>query len=97
METLLIPLFLKQLKEIKNINVLPSKANFVLVELLNGLTSEGVSIDLLVNHGVYVRNCIDKIGLKGQYIRIAARSFEENQQIYRSLKKIVEWSKSYKT
>ena len=80
--------FLNQLKELKNINILPSKANFVLVELLNGLTSEDVSLNLLIRHGVYVRNCSDKIGLDGQYIRIAARSFEENQHIFNALKEI---------
>ena len=80
--------FLNQLKELKNINILPSKANFVLVELLNGLTSEEVSLNLLIDHGVYVRNCSDKIGLDGEYIRIAARSFEENQLIYKALKAI---------
>tara|TARA_B110000093_G_C12950133_1_gene402172 strand:+ start:486 stop:1625 length:1140 start_codon:yes stop_codon:yes gene_type:complete len=80
--------FLNQLKELKNINVLPSKANFVLVELLNGLKSEDVSLNLLINHGVYVRNCSDKVGLEGEYIRIAARSFDENQQIFNALKEI---------
>ena len=80
--------FLNQLKELKNINILPSKANFVLVELLNGLTSEEVSLNLLIDHGVYVRNCDDKIGLDGEYIRIAARSFDENQQILNALKSI---------
>ena len=80
--------FLNQLKDLKNINILPSKANFVLVELLNGLTSEEVSLNLLIDHGVYVRNCSDKIGLDGEYIRIAARSFEENQLIYEALKGI---------
>ena len=80
--------FLNQLNELKNINVLPSKANFVLVELLHGLTSEEVSLSLLIDHGVYVRNCSDKIGLDGEYIRIAARSFEENQHIFKALKSI---------
>lgn len=80
--------FLNQLNELKNINVLPSKANFVLIELLNGLTSDEVSLSLLVDHGVYVRNCSDKIGLDGEYIRIAARSFEENQHIFKALKAI---------
>ena len=80
--------FLNQLNELKNINVLPSKANFVLVELLNGLTSDEVSLRLLIEHGVYVRNCSDKIGLNGEYIRIAARSFDENQIIFNALKEI---------
>ncbi len=82
METLF---FVNQLTELKNINVLPSKANFVLVELIDGRTSDEVSAKLLVDHGIYVRNCSDKIGLDGQYLRIAARSFDENQKIFRAL------------
>lgn len=85
METLF---FVNQLSELKNINVLPSKANFVLVELIDGKTSDEISAKLLVDHGIYVRNCSDKIGLDGEYLRIAARSFDENQKIYRALAKL---------
>ena len=28
-------------------------------------------IKMLVNHGIYVRECSDKIGLEGQFIRVA--------------------------
>ena len=41
---------------------------------------------LLINHGIYVRDCSDKIGLDGEYLRIAARTDRENNLIYKALK-----------
>ena len=40
---------------------------------------------MLVNHNVYVRDCSDKIGLDGDYVRIAARSDEENTMIINAI------------
>ena len=40
---------------------------------------------LLVRHGVYVRTCSDKIGLDGEFLRIASRGLRENQQIIDAL------------
>ena len=79
-------MFLSELSALKGIKVYPSKANFALIELINA-TSFDFSIDLLVNHGVYVRDCSDKMGLEGQFIRIASRTFEENLKIIDAIKK----------
>ena len=78
-------MFLSELNSLKGIKVYPSKANFALVEL-NGSTSFDFYIDLLINHGVYVRDCSDKIGLDGQFVRIASRTFEENLKIISAIK-----------
>lgn len=79
-------MFLSELKNINGIKVYPSKANFALVELVNGQTSFDFSMNLLVNHGIYVRDCSDKIGLEGQFVRIASRTFEENLKIISAIK-----------
>lgn len=79
--------FISKLKKIKNIKIYPTKANFVLIELLNGLTADDVSSSLICNHGVYVRNCNDKIGLDGEFIRVAARSKSENKIILNAIQK----------
>ena len=42
-------------------------------------------IKLLKDFGIYVRDCSDKIGLGPGYVRVASRSFEENQAIYAAL------------
>lgn len=81
-------LFISDLKEISNIKTYPTRANFVLIELLNGLTADDVSTDLICNHGIYVRNCNDKIGLEGEFIRIAARSKEENKLIVNAINNV---------
>lgn len=80
--------FFNELKSINGINVLPSKANFALVELNNGMSSSEFFIDLLVDHKIYVRDCSDKIGLDGEYVRIASRSFDENEIIINSIRKM---------
>lgn len=80
-------MFLSSLNEVGgDIKVYPSKANFALVEILNGKNSFDFTIDLLVNHHVYVRDCSDKIGLNGEFVRVASRTFEENLRIVEAIK-----------
>jgi histidinol-phosphate/aromatic aminotransferase/cobyric acid decarboxylase-like protein len=70
--------FINKLKDIPEIKCYDSFANFVLVELPQSWNSFDFSIELLFNHGVYVRDCSDKIGLDGSFIRVASRTFDEN-------------------
>lgn len=79
-------MFKSELNQISGIKVFPSKANFFLIKV-NGDKKGDFGLNLLINHGVYVRDCSDKIGLKGSgYYRIASRSFEENIKIINGLK-----------
>ena len=79
--------FFAELLEIPNIKIYPSKANFALIEILNGRTATDLVMDLLFNHGIYVRTCSDKIGLeKGEFIRLASRSEKENRKTASALK-----------
>ena len=81
-------MFMNQVKTLPNIKLYTSKANFILIELLNA-SSFDFSIDLLFDYGVYVRDCSDKIGLEGQFIRVASRTFEENLGIISAMKKLL--------
>jgi len=78
--------FFNELSKIKDIKVLPSMANFALIELLDGSTSADFVSKMLIKYGVYTRTGSDKIGLNGEYIRIAGRTKEENQIIINSMK-----------
>lgn len=80
--------FFKDLESLTQLVVYPSKANFALVELPKDINSFSFMIKLLINHGIYVRDCSDKIGLDGNFLRIASRTFEENLLIVNSLKKV---------
>jgi histidinol-phosphate/aromatic aminotransferase/cobyric acid decarboxylase-like protein len=79
-------MFLNEINGITSIKSYPSRANFALVEIIDGRSSFDFTIDLLVDNGIYVRDCSDKIGLDGQFIRIASRSFEENLKIIDAIK-----------
>jgi histidinol-phosphate/aromatic aminotransferase/cobyric acid decarboxylase-like protein len=80
--------FVTELGTIPKIKVYPTKANFVLIEILNGKSADEISTELLLNYGIYVRNCSDKIGLNGQFIRVATRYKLENEYIVKSLREV---------
>ena len=63
-------------------------ANFALIELLDGSTSADFVSKMLIKYGVYTRTGSDKIGLSGEFIRIAGRTKEENGVILDSIKDI---------
>lgn len=80
--------FISELTQLKSFKIIPSKANFALLEIVNGKSSEEIMTTLLFDYGIYVRDCSDKVGLKGQYIRVASRSREENKKIIKALNDI---------
>lgn len=81
--------FYSELSKIKELRVYPSRGNFFLVELLDGTTAHDLMVALLVRDSIYIRPCGDKVGLKGEYIRIASRTAEENKKLVRVLKAIL--------
>lgn len=81
-------LFINELRSIQGIRVFPSKANFALIEIIDGRSSFDVFSKLLVNYNIYVRDCSDKIGLQGEFIRIASRTRSENDRIIKVLSEI---------
>jgi len=79
--------FFNDLKGVQNIKVYDSKANFALVELLNDISAKNLVIKLLLSDNIYLRNLDDKIGLDGEFVRVASRNKEENRYIIDCLKK----------
>jgi histidinol-phosphate/aromatic aminotransferase/cobyric acid decarboxylase-like protein len=77
--------FFHQLSEFPSIKIYPSMANFALIELIDGSTATNFTIKMLANQGIYTRNCGDKVGLSGEFIRIAARTKVENQSIVQAI------------
>ncbi len=80
--------FKSELKKIKKIKTYPSNANFILVELLDGSTADIFAAKMLINYGIYMRSCSDKLGLDGEFLRIASRSKKENLMIIKAFKDI---------
>jgi histidinol-phosphate/aromatic aminotransferase/cobyric acid decarboxylase-like protein len=53
------------------------------------MSAEVVTALLLVRYGIYVRNCGDKIGLDGEFIRVAIRTDSENTRIFEALRDVM--------
>jgi histidinol-phosphate/aromatic aminotransferase/cobyric acid decarboxylase-like protein len=76
------------LDALPGVKAFPSAANFALLEL--DRPADDVATALLARHGVYVRDCADKWGLDGgRYLRIAARTAEENRLTLTALEDVL--------
>lgn len=84
--------FFANLAQIKGLKVYPSMANFALLELINGVKSSDFVIKMLLRYGIYIRTCNDKIGLQGEFIRLASRTKEENDVMVSALKDLFQLS-----
>jgi histidinol-phosphate/aromatic aminotransferase/cobyric acid decarboxylase-like protein len=68
---------------IKSLHVVPTAANFFLVDF--GHNASDVVYDLLLKHGIYLRSMEDKVGLGPTWLRIASRKKEENDFLVEKL------------
>jgi threonine-phosphate decarboxylase len=62
---------MKQISTVPGLQVYPSKANFLFVELPGGISGRALRDSLLKNYGLIVRECSNKIGSSEQYLRLA--------------------------
>lgn len=79
---------IKKLSQIDGIKAYPSQGNFVLIELLDGSTAFNCFNKLLLEDGIYTRNCSDKIGLEGEFLRISSRTKKENKKIVKNVRSL---------
>ena len=62
-----------RLSEVPGLTVYPSKANFLFVELPEGVPGRTLRDRLLKRHGLMVRECSNKLGSSEQYLRLAVQ------------------------
>lgn len=81
-------LFLADLEEISWIRVIPSQANYFLCEILDKFTSQELTLLLLSNFNILIKDCSSKKGFSSarQYIRIAIRDRKDNCTFINALK-----------
>ena len=81
--------FEKKLREIPFLHVMPTEANYFLVEILPPMKATTLVMRLLKEHDILTRDCSTKIGLDGkQYMRIAVRSHKDNEKLIEALKQL---------
>lgn len=66
----------KRLSEVPGLTAYPSKANFLFVELPEGVPGKALRNRLLKHHGLMVRECSNKLGSSEQYLRLAVQGRE---------------------
>ncbi|MDH6343480.1 histidinol-phosphate/aromatic aminotransferase/cobyric acid decarboxylase-like protein/choline kinase [Parabacteroides sp. PFB2-12] len=79
--------FYSQLTKIPFLRVIPSSANYFLIEVTSTYTSQQLCELLLQNHNILIKDCSTKQGFDGkEYVRIAIKSKEENHYLSEVLK-----------
>src|SRR5258705_1075741 len=63
----------ERLAAVPGVNIYPSKANFLFVELPDSMSGRQLRDRLLENYGLMVRECSNKIGSTEQYLRLAVQ------------------------
>ena len=84
-------IFEKELKEIPFLRVIPSQANYFLCEVKAPFTSHELTLKLLTDHNILIKDCSSKKGFPSdrQYIRIAIRDRKDNSTILNALKNYI--------
>lgn len=75
--------FQAELGKISGVRVIPSQANFIMAEILNG-TAKDVAKNLLAKNNIFVKDLSEKLSGKN-YLRIAVRSTEDNDKLLAAL------------
>ena len=78
-----------KLREISFLRVIPSQANYFLVEVLPPFTANGLVLRMLKEFNILMRDCSGKGGFDNkQYMRIAVRDHNDNSRLIESLKQL---------
>lgn len=76
--------FAAGLAKIDGVRVIPSQANYFMLELTGGITSAELTKKLMLNHNLFIKDLSSKTG--GEFIRIAIRNKQDNNKLLAALK-----------
>ncbi len=81
-------IFEKELNKIPYLRVIPSQANYFLCELIESYTSKELTLKLLEDYNILIKDCSSKKGFSTnrQYVRIAIRDRKDNSMLIQALK-----------
>ena len=85
--------FLQELSEIKDIEVMPTQANYVCLRLTGAMSAKELARELLVNYNILIKDLsakIGKLGKTGEYVRIAVRSEKDNEKLVQALRQLLD-------
>ena len=77
--------FQDELAKIKGVRVIPSQANYVMVELEEGISPKGLLKKLLIKHDLLIKELTTKTNGRN-YLRLAVRNTEDNDALIAAMK-----------
>lgn len=82
--------FHNDLKSIPFLRVIPSQANYFLCEITDRFTSHELTLKLLTDYNIFIKDCSSKKGFPSdrQYVRIAIRDCNDNSILTNILKQL---------
>ncbi|WP_433265333.1 pyridoxal phosphate-dependent aminotransferase [Actinosynnema sp. CS-041913] len=75
-----------ELSRVPDLEVFSSQANFLLVKLIGEVGGPELRDYLLVKHQVFVRECSDKLGLSGQFLRLVVRPSDDVERLVEGMR-----------
>jgi len=78
----------ERLSELKKLKVYPSSANFLLAEIIDGMSAMELR-ERLMHQRLLIRDCTNFMGLSPQFFRVAVRTAEDNGRLLGALKRIL--------
>lgn len=84
-------IFFDELKEIPNLRVIPSQANYFLCQLDGNMSAHELALRLMSEFNILIKDCSSKKGFPSdkQYIRIAIRNRHDNHILTKAIKNIL--------
>lgn len=80
--------FINELSNIRSIRIVPTQANYIMAEIINGMTAKELNMELLDRYNILIKDLTEKIKDNDrQYVRIAIRNTEDNDKLINGLKK----------
>lgn len=70
----------RELDKIPGLRVIPSQANYIMLEITNGMTATELTKRMFAKYSLLVKDLTGKL-MKGQYLRVAVRSEEDNNKL----------------
>ena len=78
--------FQKELAKIKGVRVIPSQANYVMVELEKGISPKELLKTLLIKYNLLIKELTTKTNGRN-YLRLAVRNTKDNDVLITAMKK----------
>ena len=82
--------FIEMLRSLPGLRVIPSQANYIMAELVNGMSAKELTKVLLIKHNLLIKDLSGKIKLDNrQYIRLAVRNEQDNEKLICALREVL--------